>query len=551
MESVLLSLVLLGLLAFSGVIARYVRVPALFVQIGVGCVAGFLLPVSLHVEFDPGVFMLLFVPPLLFADGWGMPKREFRKYFRLILFMAFGLVFFTVAVLGFFIHWLVPSLPMAGAFALAAVLSPTDAVALEVIARGRQLPERVARVLRGEALLNDASGLVSFKFAVAALVTGVFSLGEAIWGFVLIGAGGVLVGLAVAWCFARLLAKIQPRSGHGGETTTEGVLLLLLPFVSYLAAEHLMVSGIMAAVMAGMYMSQSKYFHRMDAGLRIESRFTWEMLGSVLNGVIFVLLGFYLPVAARQTDKLGATAEEGLAYVLGLALMMAVALVTIRAVWVGGSMILWSFYDRWRGHDPLKVSPLAILLISVAGVRGAITLAGVLTVPLVLGSGEKFQERGLMITLAVGVILWSLLMGYLGVPAVLKLMRLPENDPALEELHMARAGVARAAIQAVEERHAKVVTTLDETAAKMHARVLESLKTHYGGIADLMGPAGAEKERRAASVTLGLELQMAAIAGAREELGRLRESQEINDETYEQVTCDLDMREAYLREILR
>jgi monovalent cation/hydrogen antiporter len=549
LDNALVCLVLLALVVVAGVLGRYVKVAAPFLQIAVGGLAGSVLP-GLHVEFDPAVFMLLFVPPLLFADGWEMPKREFAKYLRPIFFMAFGLVFFTVWALGYFIHWLVPGLPLAAAFALAAVLSPTDVVALGAITQGRRLPEKAANVLRGEALLNDASGLVSFKFAIAALLTGVFSLKAAALGFVTIGAGGAAVGVAVAWLAARVLAWIEPKGG--GETTTEGLLLMLLPFGVYMTAEHLHVSGIMAAVAAGMYMSRSKYFRQTGASMRIESRITWGMLGAVLNGVIFVLLGFYVPVAVRQAETLVAGTHAGLWFITGTALALAVALVVLRGVWILIAVWAWTVYDRLMRRQEAAKPPLwVVVLLSVAGVRGAITLAGVLTVPLMLGEGVVFHERAVMIALAVGVILWSLLIGYMGVPLVLKLAGVPDEDPALEELHEARAAVAEAAIRALELRHASLAGTLDETAANMHVRLVESLKTHYGGIVGLRDMSREDKKKGGAALVLSLELQMVAISGAREELLRLRETEEINDETHDQVSCDLDMREAYLREVLR
>jgi monovalent cation/hydrogen antiporter len=547
LEHVVTVMVLLGLLVLSGVVARFLKVAPLLVQIGLGALAGGVSS-GIHVVFDPEVFMVLFVPPLLFADGWGMPKREFARYIRPIFFMAFGLVFFTVWALGYLIHWLVPSLPLAAAFALAAVLSPTDAVALGSITGGRRMQERAAHILRGEALLNDASGLVSFKFAMAALLTGAFSLSEAAWGFVLIGAGGAGVGVALAWCCARVMGIISLR--REGETTTESLLMLLLPFASYVLAEHLKVSGIMAVVAAGMFMSQSSYFRSTQASMRIEARFTWGVLSFVFNGVIFLLLGFYLPVAVRHASAAGHGSDASLWYVLFLALLIALAMTLLRGLWLGMAIGVWGIYDWIRGNPSYRPTLIGSVLVSVAGVRGAITLAAVLSVPLTLANGTVFEGRELMIALAVGVILWSLAIAQIGVPLALRLARPDEQDPAQEELRMARASAGKAAIIAVEKRYSELSATLDDESQRMHERLVESLRTHFGGLTQMARQTPEERNRSRMALALSLDLQLMALTGARQEIFKMRDEGTINDETFDQVMSDLDLREAYLRETL-
>jgi len=186
METARLCLLLLALLALSGIATRHLPVPTPFVQIGLGALAGW--PAhGLHVEFEPELFLLLFIPPLLFVDAWRIPKRELIRNRTPVILLALGLVLFTIVGVGSLVHWLVPAIPLAVAFALAAVLSPTDAVALSAITVGSKMPVRLQGILQGEALLNDASGLVSFKFALAAALTGVFSLGSAAFGLLAVG----------------------------------------------------------------------------------------------------------------------------------------------------------------------------------------------------------------------------------------------------------------------------------------------------------------------------------------------------------------------------
>ena len=210
-ETVLLVL-MIG--AVTGIIARYIRaIPLPLIQIMLGAALSWPQQ-GLHIDFDPGLFMLLFIPPLLFADGWRIPKREFFALYRPILRLAFGLVLFTVIGLGYLIHWMIPEIPLTVAFALAAVISPTDAVAVSAITRNLGMPAHTMHVLEGESLLNDASGLVALKFAIAATLTGVFSWTQVTQEFLWIALGGLGVGAAVGWGFSYL--RRHPPPGRCG-----------------------------------------------------------------------------------------------------------------------------------------------------------------------------------------------------------------------------------------------------------------------------------------------------------------------------------------------
>ena len=202
MQTAYTVLILLMLVGVSRLVARLIPLPLPLLQIAAGALLAWP-TLGLHVALDPELFLFLFLPPLLFSDGWRMPKRELWRFRGPILTLAVGLVLFTVVGAGFFIHWLIPTIPLPVAFALAAVLSPTDAVAVSAIAQDR-LPAPIMHMLQGEALMNDASGLVTFKFALAAAVTGVFSLASASLTFVLVACGGLAIGVALSWLVGRL-----------------------------------------------------------------------------------------------------------------------------------------------------------------------------------------------------------------------------------------------------------------------------------------------------------------------------------------------------------
>jgi CPA1 family monovalent cation:H+ antiporter len=235
------------------------------------------------------LFLFLFLPPLLFSDGWRMPKRDFWRFRGPILTMAVGLVIFTVVGAGYFILWLLPSVPLAVAFALAAVLSPTDAVAVSAIAQDR-LPAPIMRLLQGEALMNDATGLVTFKFALAASLT-----------FVLVACGGLAVGVGLSWLVGRFRSWMIARGWD--DPATHVVFMLLLPFAAYVVAERLEVSGILSAVAAGMMQSWVDLLPR-QTSTRLLNRSVWTLLEFAFNGLIFLLLGLQLRRHSPRGDGL-------------------------------------------------------------------------------------------------------------------------------------------------------------------------------------------------------------------------------------------------------
>ena len=295
MEIFFTILILTLMVSLSGVAARIIpfQIPLPLVQIAMGALLAW--PTfGLHVEFDPELFLVLFIPPLLFADGWKTPTSEFLNHGREIIGLALVLVLITVVGIGYLIYWLVPGIPLLAAFALAAVLSPTDAVALSGIVGEGRIPKKIMAILQGEALMNDASGLVSLKFAVAvAMGTMVFTVSGATIEFLKVAIGGLLAGIAICWLYGKSLRLLSRWSGD--DPATQTVLLLLLPFASYLIAEHIGVSGILAAVAAGMTISRSGIIRQAPLAMRLRANSVWQMLEFVFNGMVFLMLGLQLP----------------------------------------------------------------------------------------------------------------------------------------------------------------------------------------------------------------------------------------------------------------
>src|SRR5580698_1603905 len=285
------TLLLLLLIASLRVVARWLPWPQLITYLAGGVGAAYL-PGFPRFALDPGFFFLCFLPPLLFADGWLMPLREFAKAKRPILLLAVGLVTFTTVAVGLVAHWLVPGLPLAMAFALGAIISPTDAVAVSAVTERLKVPARLSTILSGESLMNDATGLVAFKFALGAVVAGTFSLSRALGEFSILSTGGFAVGLAVAYAIGKLRDLL--RRLHATESLVETTLSLMTGYAAYLLADALHVSGVLSVVAAGLY-SGWRDPVRMDVETRQNAYAVWSLLLFWLNGIAFVLLGLQFP----------------------------------------------------------------------------------------------------------------------------------------------------------------------------------------------------------------------------------------------------------------
>ncbi|MDB5837971.1 MAG: sodium:proton antiporter, partial [Caballeronia sp.] len=339
MEIVFTVLILMLAVALSGFATSLLpnalpfTLPLPLIQIAIGaCLAwpGF----RLHVTFDPELFMMLFIPPLLFADGWRIPKREFFMQRRAILLLALGLVFMTVGALGWFLHVMIPAMPLPVAFALAAVLSPTDAVALSGIAGKGRIPANLMHILEGEALMNDASGLVALKFAVAAALTGVFSLRAAAISFVLIAVGGLVIGAAISWLVTSIPGRLVKMS-EDDDPAAGVVLTLLIPFAAYLIAERFGCSGILAAVSAGMMMNFQSLREGIPTAARIRMTSTWTMIEFVFNGMVFILLGLQFPhILGRALIEAHHDSLQQVGLLLGYVAAVVIALYGLRFGWV-------------------------------------------------------------------------------------------------------------------------------------------------------------------------------------------------------------------------
>jgi len=542
-ETVTVVLILLLAVVVSGAVARMspISLPLPLVQIAIGVLIDAV--ADLGVQLKPDIFFLLFLPPLLFLDGWRIPKEGLFRDKWTILELALGLVVFTVIGVGYFVNWLIPAMPLAVAFALAAIISPTDPVAVSAVAARVPIPRRLMHILEGESLLNDASGLVCMRFAVAAVLTGSFSATAAFGTFLWLATGGITIGVVVTWTV--VVAKNWVSRRYGEETGAQILISLLIPFGAYLLAELLHCSGILAAVAAGITMSYAEQSGRVSPVTRIRRNAVWDLVQFTANGVIFILLGEQLPNLVTGAAKVvGETGHHEPIWLLVYVVIINLALAVLRFAWGWTSLRFTLVRAHLKGRKPFVPSWRLIAATSLAGVRGAVTLAGVLTLPWTLSDGSAFPARELAIFLAGGVIIVSLIAASVTLPFLLKDLELPPEPSRQEEEDRARVAAAEAAIQAVTQaRHDMGEGQGD---ADLYTDVGVRIMGIYRQRIEGRSKVGKEAELAKKINDIERRLYLVGLRAERAELYRIARSRGISDELARQLVREVDLLESRL-----
>lgn len=468
------------------------------------------------VRLDPGLVLVLFLPPLLSDGAWFTEVARFRRHMAGILSLAIGAVLFSTLIIAHVAHAVVPGLPWAACAALGAILSPPDAVsARAVLARGR-LPRRLNALLEGESLLNDATGLVVFRFAVAAAVGGTVEPGAAVGRFVLLVVGGIAVGLAVGAAWTWLARRLA-------DNLVLVVASVLVCWVAYIAAETVEVSGVIAVVTAGLVLSWRQHV-LLPANVRIRAASLWQVLVFLMEASVFVLIGFSLRDVLERTGGLGAVANGS----LGALAAIVGALVAARFVWVFMSDGVVRLLHRARLGREGPLGPRCAAVMGWAGMRGVVTLAAALTLPAGF-PGRDFILLASFATILVTVLVQGstlgLLIRWLGV------RRTDDDAPALD-LFAAERAVMHAQLAAVE----KLARDGDEV---IHPQLLRRYQARVSAGTDFTGT----EEERAAAIASHFDVIIDAVRAGREELVRLHRSGQIDDETLRDLEHDLDLKE--------
>jgi Na+/H+ antiporter len=516
---------LLGTAALLAQLARFLRVPYPVLLVLGGLLIGFV-PWLPTVEISPEVIFLIFLPPLLNYAAFFSSPRDLRLYLRPLLALAIGLVLFTTAAIALIAHALI-GLPWAAAFVLGAILAPTDPVAAEAIFRRLGVPGRVSTIVGGESLVNDGTGLVAYRLAVAAVVTGAFSVWEASLSFLLVGGGGIVVGLILARTILPLWKRVR-------DPSIFIALSLLTPYAVYVLAEEMLhVSGILAVVSYGLYRGwrDPKLFP--DASTRIQNISFWNMLVFLLESLLFVLVGQQLPAIL---EGLG---EYAVAQVLVYAVLVYVALVSARFLWFFTTPYLHPVFDLLLRNRYLQAPWQERLVMVWSGMRGAVSLAAALAIPLVTNTGEAFPGRDLIIFLIFSAILATLVLQGLTLAPLIGWLRLEGDEEAdtLAELK-ARLEGAHAALEQLEQlRQDELVSPNAEE--RMREYYEERAQRYEAGL-----KAGGATEEYADSSVAWRNWRRELLTAEREAILSLRDRGELSPEVMRRIQRDLDLEES-------
>lgn len=397
------------------------KIPTAFIQIGLGVII-FTLPIPMHFEFDSEVFMMAVIAPLLFVEGTHVSRSKLLEYRKPVILMAMALVFTTVIGVGYFIHWIWTDLPMPAAFAIAAILCPTDAVAVSAITNGKVLPKGSMSILEGESLLNDAAGIISFKIAVTALVTGAFSAINAIEQFIISTIIGILVGAIFGIIVVRIRIYLTANKGLKDNNTLT-FIQLLTPFAIYYIAETLHASGIIAVVVAGLIHGLERD-RLIRAQTELQMNFTqiWNTFSYALNGFVFVVLGFIVPEVVMEIVK---DEPENIKFLIMITLLIALAIYVFRFIWVFvwykdfyfPKNIQYYMYNSDEEETPPNRAHYAFIM-TMCGIHGTISLSMALTLPYVISNGHRFEYRNDLLFIASLMVLISLILAQVILPLI-------------------------------------------------------------------------------------------------------------------------------------
>ena len=516
-----LVLMLMAAVVVLELLARRLRMPPAGAFI-LGGIALALIPGTPHVELDPDLVLVLFLPPLLLSGAYFTVWRDFHANLRIILQLAIGAVAFTTAAVGIVAHWMNPALPWAACFALGAIVSPPDAVSAKAVLQRLSLPPRVTVLLEGESLVNDATGLVLYRFAVAAALTGTFSAGHALLSFGALAIGGVALGLAFGWLVSVLLTRLR-------DPTLSVIAGFLAAWVSYIVGDWLHVSGVLSTVACGVVIGGRQH-SILSAATRSQAEAVWAVIGFILESLIFILIGLSL---RNVLQRLGGN-WHAMGELMPAAWAIIATVIVSRFAWIlPATYIPRALIPSLRRRDPYP--PLSVpIVMSWAGMRGVVSLAAALALP------EGFPGRDFILATTFAVILVTVLVQGATLAPLIRALRLgtfiQQQASTLSEAE-ARARMAAAQLAEVERLSAR------EDQTHRHPRLVEQYNYRARAATRFSEAAGGLIEQKREHFTVVL----AAVDAGRSELLRLHSAGSIHDSVLSVLEHDLDLEEMSAR----
>lgn len=488
------------------------------------------------VELRPDVVLLVFLPPLLYSAAWFTSWEDFWTSRRSIGLLALGYILFSSSAVAVVAHLLIPGISWAGGFLLGAVLAPPDAVAAVSILRDKHLPKRIKAILEGESLVNDATALIAYRFALAAVVSGTFSLGEASAQFVFVAMGGLVIGLVVAYAIYYIHRFIN------NSPTVDTTFTLVTPFIPYLLAEHFHMSGVLAVVTCGLFLSR-KSSVLFSNQTRLQAVNTWSSVIFLLEGTIFMLIGLQMNIVLAQFTV------SQLIGLLGVGLVISIAIVVFRIMWVYPGAYLPRILVPSIRKREARPHPKQVFFIGWTAIRGVVSLATALAIPHHLPDGSPFPYRYEILSIAFVVIIFTLFVNGLALPWLIKKLGIRPTDHELLHENSVRLKLAQHLVEHIEENYsygqmgdgtlALVKSKYENRLQRLYDRFMSQLPTANGATPE-------PTEMPNLSLTQFLEVQKQLVNYERGQLLQLRKQKEIDDSVFRQMEAELDMEELRL-----
>lgn len=524
-ENLLLIVALLFAVSMLSMLSEKLKISYPIFLVIMGLLIG-IIPGIPHVSLHPDIVFLLFLPPILYAAAWNTSWRDFWAARRSISMLAFGLVFFTSTAVALIAHWLIPDFPLALGFLLGGIISPPDAVAATSVLQGIKVPKRVVTILEGESLINDASSLIVFRFALAAALTGQFTFAKATTDFFMVAGLGIAIGLGIANVLY-LVHKYLPTT-----PSIDTSLTIISPYLMYIAAEHYHFSGVMAVVSGGLFLSFRSH-EIFTYNSRIQAYSVWEALIFMLNGLVFILIGLQLPQIITGLEQY--TIIELVFY----ALIISVVTVIVRIVWVFSGAYLSCRLSKKEKRMKWENE----FLIAWSGMRGVVSLASALAVPLTLTNGLAFPHRDLLLFITFVVILFTLVFQGLSLTSIIKWLDIKEEEGDDKEQEIViRLRLAEAALNHLQTNYPDELNSID---------AYTRIKDRYERMVDIANRKLLKEEKEVATphfLPKYRRMLLELVAIRRSELYKLRNEKQYSDELLRNKEYELDLEEARLNE---
>jgi monovalent cation/hydrogen antiporter len=523
MDYISLVILLLAVVTALAQVTDRIRVPYVVMLVLAGILIG-LMPGLPTVTLNPDIVFLVFLPPVLYAAAWTTSWPDFKQSIRPISLLAVGAVLFTTILVACAAHYFIPNFGWPEAFVLGAIVSPPDAVAATAATKGLKLPKRIITILEGESLVNDATGLIAYRYAIAATVSGSFIFWLAGINFFYVAGLGIVVGLVIAYIFL-WIHKITPNNA-----TTDTTFTLLTPYTAYLMAEEFHASGVLAVVAAGLFLGprSSEVFSNRT---RIQANAVWDTMIFILNGIIFILIGLQLPMILKNIQG-----GHSIGSLFFYGSLISIVTVAARIIWVFPG----AFIPRWlskqiRESEP-ETNARGVSIVAWSGMRGIVSLAAALALPIMIDAKHAFPHRDLIIFLTFSVIFVTLVLQGMTLRKLIQWLGVRAGNEAVLEEESTRLQVAASIIEHIEENYSLGLSDA----------VLNQIKTKYEIRIQRMRKDQTEQAMTQEQINEFQDIQQKLLSREREYILRMRKEEKASDEVVRKMEFELDLEEARL-----